>query len=98
LNIIYSRDRYDFRSCDCKSVFVDGGNEYHKVSGDIENINWLKIDSLYLLEHILHYDYNYSNKASNKYPKGYHGKFVIKSISSKEFYNKLIIDGEVIYE
>jgi len=31
---IYSRARHDFRWCACKSVAVDGGRDYLKISGE----------------------------------------------------------------
>jgi len=30
--IIYSRSRHDFHQCDCKSIFIDGGFDYLKMS------------------------------------------------------------------
>ena len=32
LNLIFSRARHDFRTCECGSTSVDGGFDYQKVS------------------------------------------------------------------
>lgn len=44
LSIIFSRARHDFRWCKCKHVAIDGGRDYTKISGDIDNILSLAID------------------------------------------------------
>lgn len=37
-DIIFSRTRHDFRSCMCEKVFIDGGRDYLKISGNIEDM------------------------------------------------------------
>ena len=37
-DIIESKHVHDFRWCKCKSIFIDGGNEYTRVGGEPENI------------------------------------------------------------
>jgi hypothetical protein len=36
--IIESKNRHDFVSCQCGSIFVDGGLEYVRRGGDLEDI------------------------------------------------------------
>lgn len=35
-DIIYSRARHDFRTCTCGAIFIDGGFDYIRIGGDIE--------------------------------------------------------------
>jgi len=37
-DIIESRDRHDFKWCSCHSIFVDGGKDYMRRGGNIEDI------------------------------------------------------------
>lgn len=37
-DVIESKSRHDFVWCNCKSIFTDGGLEYIRRGGDIENI------------------------------------------------------------
>jgi hypothetical protein len=47
-NTIYSRARHDMRSCTCKTVAVDGGFDYSKISfkedGDFQRIT-IEVDT-----------------------------------------------------
>lgn len=38
-DIIESKFTHDMVSCKCKSIAVDGGHEYQKLTGDIENFD-----------------------------------------------------------
>ena len=38
LDIIESRHRHDFVQCSCGAIFTDGGTEYIRRGGEIENI------------------------------------------------------------
>ena len=38
LDIIESRHRHDFVQCSCGAIFTDGGTEYIRRGGKIENI------------------------------------------------------------
>lgn len=38
LGIIESRHRHDFVQCSCGAIFTDGGTEYIRRGGEIENI------------------------------------------------------------
>jgi len=42
--IIFSRARHDFRWCKCKSVAVDGGREYLKITGNPEDMRIFKLE------------------------------------------------------
>ena len=33
-DIIESKHRYDFKWCKCKTIFIDGGNDYFRRGGD----------------------------------------------------------------
>lgn len=37
-DVIESKYRHDFVWCSCKSIFIDGGNDYTRMGGDMENI------------------------------------------------------------
>lgn len=90
-NIIYSRSTHDDMSCDCGKLTIDGGREYTKVSGDIENAQNLTIDGEVLLTQILYADWNFGNRyIPEEYKTGYHGKFRLVKDSSEKFYRKLI--------
>lgn len=36
-DIIESKFRHDFRWCSCKNIFIDGGNDYLRYGGNIED-------------------------------------------------------------
>jgi hypothetical protein len=38
LDIIESKHRHDFVQCSCGAIFTDGGTEYIRRGGEIENI------------------------------------------------------------
>ena len=38
LDIIESKSRHDFVQCSCGAIFTDGGTEYIRRGGEIENI------------------------------------------------------------
>ena len=37
-DIIYSRATHDFRWCSCENIAIDGGFDYTKITGDIDNV------------------------------------------------------------
>ena len=43
--VIESTFRHDFRQCKCGSIFVDGGCDYLRRGGDLENIEELSEES-----------------------------------------------------
>lgn len=40
--VIQSTYRHDFVWCKCGSIAIDGGADYTKVTGKIENIDWME--------------------------------------------------------
>jgi hypothetical protein len=40
-DIIESKHRHDFVMCSCESCFVDGGKDYFRWGGEIENVEVL---------------------------------------------------------
>jgi len=70
---IYSRARHDFRWCSCKSVAVDGGFDYLKICGDLENVTKLTVEIPQTKKELFN-DWNYR---FDKYG-------VIKDIDEKE--------------
>ena len=36
--VLVSRHRHDFVSCKCGAIFIDGGNEYFRAGGSLENL------------------------------------------------------------
>ena len=94
--ILYSRSNYDFRYSEDKSVFVDGGNDYFRYGGDIDNIVVVKLNVVKLLSQILHYDFVYGNDNAELNPYGYHGKFKLDKYSNKIFFRELIVNWQDI--
>lgn len=51
-DIIQSQYRHDFRWCFCKSIFIDGGDDYCRIGGEFKNIlveyngNWISWEEL----------------------------------------------------
>lgn len=43
-DIIESKSRHDMVWCKCGSVAIDGGNNYIKISGDINSVEIIKGD------------------------------------------------------
>lgn len=42
-DIIESKDRHDFRSCKCGAIAVDGGHEYIRRIGNLEDMENLSV-------------------------------------------------------
>lgn len=40
-DVIESKYRHDFVRCKCGAIFIDGGNDYTRMGGDLENIEIL---------------------------------------------------------
>ena len=103
MNIVYSRSRNDFHSCDCHDVSVDGGFDYFKVSHkDSAKFTPIQLNGDKLLEQILQYDYMYGNRnISEEFIGGYHGKYRLTENSNTRFFGKLIenyADVEEVFE
>ena len=49
-DIIESKHQHDFKWCECKSVFVDGGLTYRRIGGDLSMIEdmseYIEIDEV----------------------------------------------------
>jgi hypothetical protein len=43
-DVIESKSRHDFVSCSCGAIFVDGGRDYCRMGGNMENIILLNND------------------------------------------------------
>ena len=43
-SIIYSRARHDCRSCNCGTIFIDGGFDYIRVGGKVDNKNFIHLE------------------------------------------------------
>jgi hypothetical protein len=63
-DLIFSRAAHDFRYCSCEKIAIDGGFDYHKISGDTFNAKFFIINLKSLSVGDLWNDYNYS---VNKY-------------------------------
>lgn len=67
-NIIYSRCRHDFHSCECGACSIDGGFDYIRVIGKPEDFNTIKVsldfDDFDDMKRALYEDWNNS---INKY-------------------------------
>lgn len=49
-DVIESKHRHDFVWCSCKSIFIDGGNDYVRWGGDPKDIIIIKDDTdIYLI-------------------------------------------------
>jgi hypothetical protein len=44
-DVIESKFRHDFKRCRCGSVFVDGGREYLRRGGNLEDIEDLSVEA-----------------------------------------------------
>ncbi len=62
-DIIFSRDRHDFKSCSCKEIYIDGGFSYRRVGYLDQPPKNIEID-LEVTEKELYNDYN---KGIDKY-------------------------------
>ena len=49
--IIYSKYPHDFHSCSCSSVYVDGGRDYLKISGNKSDFEIVKLDLFNMKEY-----------------------------------------------
>ena len=43
-DIIESKHVHDFVECKCGAIFVDGGDEYTRMGGEIEDIKFIEED------------------------------------------------------
>lgn len=43
-DIIQSKFVHDFRSCKCGSIYIDGGDDYTRVGGYPEDMEWVNDD------------------------------------------------------
>lgn len=96
--ILYSRATHDCRWSSDGKVSVDGGFEYFKFAGDLENVIMIEIDSDLLLRQILYYDWNFHNSNANKFKEGYHGRFQITDRSDLDFFRRLVVNFSDIEE
>lgn len=91
-NIIYSRSKHDYNSCDCGKCSIDGGFSYSRFIGNEQDYTILEIDEKQMLEYMMHYDFQFGNENAKYFPKGYYGKFKLKENSNSYFYKKIIIN------
>ena len=93
-NIIYSRSKHDFRTCDCGRLSIDGFGE-RVISKDYYDYEDLILDGDVLLKQVLEYDYKYGNKniPEENVENGWQGKYRIDSASNPHFFDKLVIKG-----
>lgn len=56
-DVVYSRARHDFRECTCGSSFIDGGREYLRYGGSVEEIVQIDLGET-VTEAKLYEDYN----------------------------------------
>ena len=71
---LFSLNRHDFKMCSCKTVGVDGGADYTKITGNHENFNYINRDISEIIEDIRvifywgqNYDKNGDRLASTKF-------------------------------
>lgn len=43
-DIIESKHAHDFKRCKCGACFIDGGDKYTRVGGDLKYIHWVYDD------------------------------------------------------
>ena len=41
-DVIESKSIHDFQRCECGTIFIDGGNEYTRVGGYPEDMEWVE--------------------------------------------------------
>lgn len=44
-DIIESKFTHDFRLCTCGAIFIDGGDEYTRIGGFPEDMEWVEEDT-----------------------------------------------------
>ena len=96
--ILYSRSRHDCRRSEDGKISIDGGFDYIKINGDLDNIIPLRLNVTKLLKQIFYYDYNYGNSLAKNFEEGYHGRFKITYSSNLKFYRDLIVNFEDVKE
>lgn len=88
---IFSRARHDFRWCSCKSVGVDGGLDYFKITGSLKKIKLISI-KLPVTEYMLYDDWNRKRDVWGLIPNTMLKNYVEKKkcwlMSVKNFYGK----------
>lgn len=95
-NIIFSRERRDYRACNCGSVAIDSNGR--RIIGDFKSFNEIELSKSVLCDMVLSYDFMFGNKnVKNEFLDGYYGKFVLTEHSNKNFFGKLVVNGELEY-
>jgi len=41
-DVVESKSVHDFQGCKCGAIFIDGGNEYTRIGGYPEDMEWEK--------------------------------------------------------
>ena len=41
-DVIESKSIHDFQRCECGTIFIDGGNEYTRIGGYPEDMEWVE--------------------------------------------------------
>ena len=42
-DVVESRSVHDFQACKCGAIFIDGGNEYTRIGGHPEDMEWVEM-------------------------------------------------------
>ena len=96
--ILYSRSRNDFRTSSNGKCSVDSGFDMFRVVGNPLDYILINLDGDKLLEFILDMDWGYGNSNAEDYKEGFHGRFLIKPNSNRDFYKELVINYNEIAE
>lgn len=64
-DIIYSRAHYDFHTCSCKGIFIDGGFEYTRIGG--KYCNDIQLFTKFIQDATRQILYNDWNNRKDKY-------------------------------
>ena len=71
-DILQSKYRHDFQMCKCGSCYIDGGDDYCRVGGEKENIEWIDRNDGKQFKYLFDYCEEIINKKimSNWYTRG----------------------------
>lgn len=67
--IVYSRARHDMRYCECKAVAIDGGRDYLKVTGNLEDFEQVIVKVMVTIQE-LYGDWNLKKDQLGLMPPG----------------------------
>jgi len=85
------------RWCGCGSIAIDANGQ--RGVGSKDNMNDLLLNGDVMLENIIYYDYSCGNRNIPEDKKdGWLGKWSITPSSNRAYFDRLALEGKVIYK